>query len=167
MSKKKFTNGLESIFTNVDKEDSYLGENSTFMTEEFNEEETADVKVAPVRRASAKNFTSNLNTMLDNSMTTSFDSFVEEANNAAHSRASHFKKPLLKPTVTGLDALIRQTVGDINDEHSNLKKRITLILDQITVEKLRSIAKTESAYVKDVIENVIDQYIKNYEMQRM
>jgi hypothetical protein len=167
VSKKKFTNGLESIFTNTDKEDSYLGENSTFMTEEFHEEDAVEVKVAPVRRVSAKNFTSNLNSVMDNSMTTSFDSFVEDANNMTSSRASHFKKPLLKPAVSGLDALIRQTVGDVSDDHSNLKKRITLILDQMTVEKLRSIAKTESAYVKDVIEKVIDQYIKNYEIQRM
>jgi lipopolysaccharide biosynthesis regulator YciM len=166
VSKKKFTNGLESIFTDTGKEDTYLGENSAFMTDEYQEEEE-EVKVVPVaRRASAKNFTSNLNSMLDNSMATSFESFIEEASGTTSSKASHFKKPLLKPTVTGLDALIRQTIGDINDEHTNLKKRITVILDQMTIEKLRSIAKNESAYVKDVIENVIDQYVKNYEIRR-
>ena len=72
------------------------------------------------------------------------------------------KKPL-----SGLDSLIRKTIegGKIAIEEG-AKRRVTVIFEPEKLEKLRTIAKLEKSYLKDIVNEVVSDYIKDYERQR-
>ena len=64
----------------------------------------------------------------------------------------------------GLDALIRSTIGSASMEVSYTPtKRITFIFENNKLEKLKTIAKKEKAYIKDIINGIISSYIQEYE----
>lgn len=162
MSKKKFTDGLESLF----------GDNTSFEKESpllvTTEEEVTEEKpksVAPKRKSKrgGKSFTSDLDTL--------FSEVVQEIENDYLAKAKKVDKPQqqskkkVRKPVSGLDALIRSTVGS-SKEHNlsyETRKRISFTFDKIKIEKLKKIAKTEKAYLKDIVGKLIEEYIAEYE----
>ncbi|MEY3052065.1 MAG: hypothetical protein RLY31_1850 [Bacteroidota bacterium] len=67
----------------------------------------------------------------------------------------------------GLDVLIRRTVemGAVEEDASGTK-RLTVSFDKEKLNKLKIIARLEKAYLKDILGEIIDEYISRYEEQQ-
>ena len=46
------------------------------------------------------------------------------------------------------------------------KKRLTVTVDKTKLEKLKSIARLENAYMKDILVRLIDEYIQEYAREK-
>lgn len=69
--------------------------------------------------------------------------------------------------MNGLDALIRQTVEssmmEVEPAPALSKKRVTFVFDKQKLSRLKRIAKIERAYLKDIIGDLISEFIDDYE----
>jgi hypothetical protein len=65
-----------------------------------------------------------------------------------------------KPAI-GIDALIRSTVESA-EAYDNGKKRITFTFEKDKVEKLREIADQERSRIRDIVEDLINNFIQGY-----
>jgi hypothetical protein len=161
VSKKKFTSGLDVLFTDPS--------NDEFLNDTHDDgggsvqvaEETAVITKTSKR---TKDFTSNFDSFFDDTFER-VESFGADYNNESY-RNAETKKPFRRP-VTGLDALIRQTTGE-TDYDPQLKKRLTLILESSKIDRLQEIAKAQSIYFKDFLHDLVTNYIREYDrVQKM
>ena len=165
MSKKKFKDGLESIFgPSVEEtlqESSPLLVDTSVKTKEprIRKTEKSSAQKHP-RRSSSKNFTSDLDSLFETALQ---ETLEEKAQEIVEDKPK--KKLARKATarpLSGLDALIRRTVED-SIEVTNGKKRVTFVFDREKLIKLKRIAKKERIFLKDIIGDVMSQYIDQYE----
>ena len=64
-----------------------------------------------------------------------------------------------------MDSLIRETVETSKVEITPAeKKRVTFIFDKKKIERLKNIARLEKAYVKDIINQLVSEYIDQYDV---
>ena len=63
--------------------------------------------------------------------------------------------------------LIRRTVemGAVEEDNSGTK-RLTVTFDKEKLNKLKHIARLEKAYLKDILGDIIDEYITRYEQHQ-
>jgi hypothetical protein len=155
MSKKKFTNGLESVFI-----DTY--EEEVVTTSVFEEQRAAEIpaKAKQIRKG-GKTFSSDINDIIMSSFVTENQ---EETEDSSDINYSHVKKPQRRP-LSGLEALLSRTI-DYGDLDVDAKKRIVLLLEQHKVEKLKEIAKEEQLFLKDILVKSISFYIDQHEKRR-
>ena len=116
-------------------------------------------------RRTSKNFTSDLDSLFQEAFTEAVEEKLDKMKRdsglqdpfAADERA--YKKPL-----SGLDALIRQTVDAslASLDHAAVK-RLTILFENQKIEKLKNIAKQERSFVKDLVSGVLSDFIENYE----
>lgn len=87
-----------------------------------------------------------------------------DAASSSKSQAFHQQVYRHRPG-TGLDMLIRRTVerGEIEEEKSTGTKRLTVVFDKKKLKKLKSIARMEKAYLKDILGEIVGEYINKYE----
>lgn len=161
MSKKKFKAGLESLFG--DMGDDQLPGIRDLLVEEQEEERMVENPVKKPKKRSSKNFTSNLDDLFHNALD---KEFVEKREKAPmpRGRDTATKKRNLRPII-GIDALIRRTSGDNPDGFSvntPLKKRVTLTLEKQKIEHLKNIAKSKKSYLKDVVDEIISDYLREH-----
>lgn len=166
MSKKKFNEGLESLFVEMERESAAA--NSALL-------ETSDTGsrgpnlgreggTAAQKRPVAKKFGEDMDSFLKNAFEESFErqmrSDFSPADEAAIKRRSH------RP-VAGLDALIRNTVQP-QEVHfdENATRRLTLVFDEQKLKKLREIARLEKTYLKDIIDEIVAEFIQTYEKKK-
>ncbi len=171
MSKKKFTDGLESLFSYDNNKES--GQGTTFLEGAKPEEMRPGVgKPAATKSSSRKNFTTDLDSLLQEAMQESFQEQIQEREAAAAASANksqpfhqqaHRRKPL-----GGLDMLIRRTVerGTVEDDQLTGTRRLTVTFDREKLSKLKTIARMEKAYLKDILGDIVEEYIKRYENQK-
>jgi len=99
------------------------------------------------------------------------DAFLADAFEAAEEQETQEKKAIktAKKTVrkkprrlTGLDLLIRQTTDKPPQKKMNLaeKRRLTLAFDKTQLAELKKIAEKEGVFLKDLINQLIDRYLK-------
>jgi len=65
--------------------------------------------------------------------------------------------------LAGIDLLIKGTLEGSKRIVENVapqKKRVTFILDKEKLAKIKSIAKSEQAYIKDIFDRVVSDYLK-------
>jgi hypothetical protein len=159
MSKKRFSEGLDDLFS----------DNKVSMGGLFGNEPV--LVAAPIERKSgSKNFMSDLDTLLQEAMEESFekhenqrsDNTIPSNKSKSAARETHSSLP------HGLDALIRETIDiqEITTDESNGKRRITVAVDKTKVEQLKTIARLENAYLKDLLIGLIDAYIEEYNKER-
>ncbi len=169
MSKKKFKDGLESLF-GLPLEENFEQESPLLV----NHEEKRNVKSISKRRKKkaakrsiGKNFTSDLDSLFEDALTEVLEEKVQRKSVAPVKKAKTQRKKLPR-RLTGLDALIRRTVesSDMDFDNTPTKKRVTFIFDKEKLQKLKSIAKVEKAYLKDIIGDVVSEYIEKYEKQQ-
>ena len=164
MSKKKFDSGLDSVFS-AEKDDK-IRVGSAFL---MSDDSTSEVQVKPVERRAAnnthKNFLSDLDFLLQEALQDGFD----DLNRGGSSAISSAKSKSVAPTASdsrafsGIDSLIRQTVDIGAIEQDELgKKRISFSVDRTKLDKLKTIARLEKAYLKDVLSKLIDEHIQKY-----
>ncbi len=163
MAKKKFSAGLDDLF----------GETREAIQDAqppqpvFAIEEKPGETVSP-RRTTSKNFASDLDALFRDAFTVSYDEPGAGQKKGASSKDDLFgaERSAYKNPLSGLDALIRQTVDTslAGFDHAPIK-RITFVFENQKIEKLKSIAKREHSFLKDLVNGVISEFIDNYEQK--
>lgn len=111
-------------------------------------------------RSSKKNFSSKLNILLEDALK---DSIKEHAEKAAE---PNIKRKSRKP-MSGLDSLIRKTVETSKVAiEDGPKRRLTVLFETEKLQKLKTIARIEKSYLKDIVNDVVADFIENYEQKR-
>ncbi len=172
MSKKKFTDGLADLFTPDPK--AVTGRGTAFLRNPFEpnkkedqEDETRERKTTSHR----KNFTTDLDSLLEEALQEVFDDHSSgnesgDGNNKVKTfhQQTHRRRPY-----SGLDLLIRRTVESSPMEvvtDSTNTKRLTVTFERKKLEKLKKIARMEKAYLKDILSDIVADFIKNYEQSK-
>ncbi len=157
MSKKRFSEGLDDLFS-----DTHAGHGALFGGD------TAASRVQE-RKSAHKNFMSDLDSLLQEALEESLEKYeASQPDAATPSGKSKSGTSAYRAPVSGLDALIRQTVDiqEITSDEVSGKKRLTVAVDKSKLEKLKAIARLENAYMKDLLVNLIDEYIEDYRQQK-
>ncbi len=160
MSKKKFTDGLESLFGDT-SEDTFGG--SLLVAEE-----PKPKAVRKRRGSSRKNFTTDLDTLLEDALKETIIEQTQKTDKAFESKSKSIQtKQRSRKPLSGLDALIRRTVEGSTIEISNdVTKRVTFVFEKQKLDKLKRIARIEKAYLKDILSQIVSEYIQKYEVQK-
>ena len=125
---------------------------------------------ATERRGGHKNFMSDLDSLLQEALEESLDKY--ETNRSDNTIPSNKSKSSARESGAelphGLDALIRQTIDvqDIITDENTGKRRLTVAVDKTKIDKLKTIARLENAFMKDLLVTLIDEYIEEYAKQR-
>ena len=150
MSKKKFTEGLDSLFGDAPQDIDQKGNLLLFPI--GGKPSSSDLDKGP-----SKNFTADLDSFLKEAFEEAFEETPEPSSKIKPTKKS-------QKSLSGLDALIRSTIepGSISIDKKN-SRRITFLVDQTKLETLKKIAKAEKAYLKDVISKIVEEYIDEYQ----
>ncbi len=151
-NKKKFT-GLDSVFEDDGKD---LFNNASVVEEPVEKSPKKTTKNKD--RSTHKNFTSDLDSLLEQALAESDD--YKEEKKERNTRAGGLQ------AISGLDALIRQTINfEVVKSEKGVKptKRVSFTVDKDKLQKLKHIARIEKAYMKDILSRLISEYIKEYE----
>lgn len=163
MSKKRFTDGLESLFGY--SEGGNLPEESPLLAETEIKIETKPASAKKKRGRTGKNFISDLDSLFSETVETG--NVVEETPIADDKPVGAGHKRKNRRPVSGLDALIRRTLESGEAEVSyDKRKRVTFVFEKSKVDKLKRIAKSQKVYLKDILGNIVQDYLKKYEEQQ-
>jgi hypothetical protein len=168
VSKKKFSSGLDSLFDVPEDIQESVAEAAPSVFEAQNNNVRIGSAATMTRRANSKNFTSDLDSLFSEAFTDAVEEKVEKLR-----RSSGIEDPFednrraYKQPLSGLDALIRSTIDTslAGFDHAAVK-RLTIFFENYKVDKLKSIAKSERSFVKDLVNGVLTEYINNYEKQQ-
>ncbi len=186
MSKKKLIDGLESLFgapqASVEEETAFMGDKvlpegkkSSRSSQKKNSQRKASNKGN--RSGSSKSFTADLESL--------FQTVVKESVAEEKKKAEREKKRTMgtsqsdigateksRRPMSGLDALIRNTVEPNKEKITEAvvipkeKKRVTFVFEKKKLLKLKTIAKLEKAYLKDIIGGLISEYLDEYDIDQ-
>jgi hypothetical protein len=167
LSKKRFTDGLDSLFSVDHSKES--GQGTAFLEGMGPDEMRPGGSKPAGARLSRKNFTTDLDSLLQEAMQESFEEQMQERDQAAASKAQPFHQQVhRRKPLGGLDMLIRRTVerGAVEEDQVTGTRRLTVSFDKEKLEKLKSIARLEKAYLKDILGGIVEEYIRRYESQK-
>lgn len=165
MAKKRFTDDLFGLFEDpTPPEAKDLRGEAGSVAPTSQEEEQVEVNIPTPsprakRKLSSKKFTADLDNFLS-------ESFEREAtaplSNSAPASAPG-KAPRPRRRKTGLDLLIRSTVADedrpTTGGNTPETKRVTLIFKKDHLLTLKEQAKERGMYLKDVVQEMVSQYL--------
>jgi len=144
-SSKNFTSDLESLFMDA-------------MTDSYEEDIQEKTKEQPAAAEAVDSTTEAAATAADPEK----DKRPEEA--APKSKPVRKRRVISSPRSRGgLDLLIRQTSEETYIEYQSENKRVTFVFDKKKLERLKKIAKSQKAFLKDIIGDVVSKYIEQYE----
>lgn len=158
MAKKKFTEGLESLFSGFDEETKLEPQSVP------GDKPKTPAKVQEThKRQTGKHFSEDLESFLQEAFQESFDrqwqgGSIATASDTATKKRSH--RPM-----SGLDALIRATVEPRIHPDDLPTRRLTIVLDESKILKLKEIAKIEKALLRDIIDNIVERFIQEYQQK--
>ena len=179
MSKKKFKKGLESLFGDwggdpIDDVVLELENTEDYQSEP--EKSKPHAKKDSSKRANAgKNFTMDLDSLFQEVVHESIEEQFElkkekkknknEKTESKPKAKTEKKKRRVIPRSGGIDSLIRSTVEGsiVQIESTSTKKRVSFVFDKEKLKKLKSIAKLKKAYLKDVIDEVVAEYLSKHD----
>jgi hypothetical protein len=124
------------------------------------------------RKASThKSFMSGLDELLQEALDESlerYESNQPDSVSASSKTKTSNPNALRPPMRSGLDNLIRQTIDvqELATDESTGKKRLTVAVDRPKLEKLKTIARLENAFLKDLLVSLIDEYIEEYAQEK-
>lgn len=163
MSKKKFTDGLESLFGETAEKKHEEDQLVLFEESRKSSRKTGD---SERRASSGKDFTSDLQSFLAEAFEDSFEEQLGSEGGESSSREQRTRRRP-RPASGGLDALIRSTIQPRMEEPATgPTRRITLIIDRQKLEKLKNIAHKKKSYLKDVIDEIVSEFIQHYEAEK-
>ncbi len=174
MAKKKFTDGLESLFGSGTLEEKFQDSPLLSRTENTapeSAEPTESRPPAPKRkRRTGKNFTSDLDSLFEEVIEETFEEKFKtdkkgpkvEVKVARARQGNRRRRPVM-----GLDVLIRHTADMSREElmSTSFQKRVTFVYDREKVAKLKMIAKEERKYMKDIIGQAVSDWLRQYEAE--
>jgi hypothetical protein len=152
--RKKFKAGLESLF--MEREEEQVVH---YAPETPKSEVITAVKEAPKSKKSGKDFSSDLGHAMQDAFIKQEEDFIAQDENLRISDLS--KRPFRKP-LSGLESLLRKTI-DSEELDNETKRRIVVIIESGKVERLKSIAKGESLFLKDIIERCVNLFLEDYD----
>jgi hypothetical protein len=158
MSKKKFSDGLDSIFSDIHEE--VMATTYVLRDSPKADAEERNVKM---ERKGGKNFSSNMDDVIMKSFVTNNENQNKEEDDNSNIRYSHVKKQ--RTPLTGIDGLFSRSI-EYGDLDNDVKKRIVLILENQKVDKLKAIAKKEQLFLKDIIVQSVSSFIENYDRRK-
>ncbi len=149
MAKKKFTEGLESLFMDTAETQQMGGGKNV-----------SDKRKNTTAKSTSSNskFTADLQSFL----TEAFEDAFEEQ--LTSSSKANKKKKGKSNSLSGLDFLIRNT----SDPKQQIEieelapRRITLTLDDQHLVKLREMAKKRKTYLKEMIKEIVADYLQQH-----
>lgn len=165
MSKKKFTDGLESLFNTSSKTE--VGRRGTAFLNPSEDSDTDGETKTRKKSSSRKDFTTDLDSLLEEALQESFaEQMAQKQQASSAAKDAPYQKQHRRPT-SGLDMLIRRTVesGDVEEDRLSGTKRLTVTFDKEKIKKLKKIARMEKAYLKDILGELVAEYIKKYESE--
>jgi hypothetical protein len=155
MAKKKFSQGLDDLFKEVNEPLRSGGAVSE-----------VTVRQPERRLPSVKSFAQDLDALLHEAMEESLGRLQDntEVDTPRLSAKSKSENAQSQSRITGLDALIRQTIDvqELTREDESGTRRLTVSVDRSKLEKLKTIARLENTYLKDIMIDVIDEFIQEY-----
>ena len=156
MSKKRFSEGLDDLFKDAPAEPGHRDEVRTGQ---------------PERKGTHKNFMISLDALLQDALEESLEKYESNQPDSTTPSArtkSSASEGFRSSHLSGLDALIRQTIDvqEISADEATGKRRLTVAVDKMKVEKLKTIARLENAYLKDLLVTLIDGYISEYTQRK-
>lgn len=176
MAKKKFIDGLESLFGGPTVEEKFQDNpllSDSEPTETTPEKRAVDKKEEAKPRASrkrraGKSFTSDLDSLFQEVLQETIEEKLGEKGRESlevkvakpHQSTRRRRRPVM-----GLDVLIRHTSGLSKEElmTTSFQKRITFVYDKEKVAQLKGIAKEKKMYMKDIIGKAVSAWLKEYE----
>ena len=149
MAKKNFKSGLGDLF------ESAMEETPKVETKKKTQKKTRRT----ASKKTTKSFMSNLDDLLQEAIEEGVQEQVEKIKTKKRT-VSKRKKPMF-----GLDALIRETVETSKVEVSAPQntKRVTFVFDEAKIDKLQQLARLKKAYVKDIVNEIISEYLDDNE----
>ena len=122
-------------------------------------------KASKKSQSSGKSFSADLEALFKTSISNEIVNKVQTATTKHNASKGNAKTD--SNFVSGLDALIRQTVEEskvkVGVPTPESKKRVTFVVDKDKLGKLKTIAKKEKAYLKDIIGSLVAEYVVEYE----
>lgn len=165
MAKKRFTDGLESLMGESSGSKAQVKELLLFP-------ELANDPPPPKyeKRPAQKGFAAELQSFLTEAFEESFEaqmSLLERDMDSSHQQqAASSSKPVRRPP-TGLDALIRSTIEpETMTVQEYPTRRIVLTFDEEKIEKLQKIAQVKKTVLKDMISEIVSNFIRTYEKKK-
>jgi hypothetical protein len=168
VSKKSFTDGLESLFSSSREEKAL----QTLARPKRKERSGRNTAVAeppgdePARERGASRASHQKTFALD------IEAFLEDVLNESireelEREQPRSQQPPKSPEEhSGIDALIRSTLETSEMEvQSGKTKRVTFFFDEGKVERLKAIAKQENIYMREVISRIVAEYLARYERE--
>jgi hypothetical protein len=114
------------------------------------------------KKSSGKDFSSDLQSFLQDAFEESYEAQVSRKHTLSGS-SPELKKRRRKP-LSGLDSLIRNTL-----EPSSIRidpeatRRLVVTFKEEQLQKLKTIARKEKTYLKEIINEIVEEFIKAYE----
>lgn len=145
MAKKKFTEGLESLF--IEAEEPSLVRKG---------KKASDSSKPSSTDGKEGRYTADLESFLSDAFEDAFEERLGQNPKDKRKRKS-------KKSLSGLDILIRNTVDPQQQiEIEDLTpKRITLTLDDEHLAQLREMARQRKTYLKEMIKEIVADYLQN------
>lgn len=160
MSRKKFTDDIGNLFSDDDAD--ILSEESVLLTASS----VSDKKRNPQssRASHGKHFASDLESFLKEAFEDSLEAHTQ--GDARTAVDTQLKKRNRRPS-GGLDLLIRNTIEPVVTTEADLHtRRVTLLFDLKKLEKLKTIARLERTYLKDIVDELVLEFIQHYEQKK-
>lgn len=163
MAKKRFTDNFESLFGEPLDDQQPQEQTGTGKQAAGAKGTAAD---EDRKKLSGKDFSDSLQSFLEETFEASFERQLAEKQEQSDSSNPPAPKPTRRRS--SLDLLIRSTVepSKIEVDEQDRRRRITLTFEPQKLEKLRSIAKLEQAMLKDIINDIVGEYIRKYEREK-
>lgn len=145
--------------------------------------------VASEPKKTSKNFTSDLESLFRDALTDSYEEAVlpetqaveevqaieekpspqpekiisRERKASPEDKPTRVRRRVSTPGGSGLDLLLRQTSDEAILEYESPTKRVSFVFDKEKLKKLKRIAKQRQLFLKDVVGEVVGQFINEYE----
>lgn len=160
-NKKKFSEGLENMFQTSLFEGLYEPEDKSSAGAK-----TAAAAVAERHAAAGatKSFADSLEQFLNETIEQIVEEKADEIEKNGIEAVRSTKGRSNKPTI-GIDLLIRSTVESA-EAYENSKKRISFSFEKDKLEKLREIADLKRSRIRDIVEDLVNNFIQGYEWKR-
>lgn len=152
---KGFKAGLESLLQEAWKDDGFQEKNI------FLPEIKTETKKVIKKGKSRKNFTNSFSSLFEEAFEETIDEKIQEIKQGKPVASKRRTKKL----DTGIDQLIKSTIETSQVEVKEIRhhKRVTFLFDEKKLEKLKQIAKLEKLYLKDILNDIVSDFIKEYE----
>lgn len=163
MAKKRFSSGLDDLFSE--------GHDTLGMVDSGSSMSEITVRQGHHdRKNTHKSFASDLDALLHEALEESLEHLESQTGdkNALSGKSKSVSTMTSHRNPTGIDALIRQTIDvqDLSQDSETGIKRLTVAVDRSKLEQLKTIARLENAYLKDLLVHLIDDYIQEYKQEK-